>query len=91
MPHWPVADCFSPLERAVLALADALALDRGRCAEPVFECLCAHLDDEAIVELVYVTATYVMHAGIARVLRLEYDDVDERVVECPRQVAPRST
>ena len=39
------------------------------------------LDDEEILELTYITATYEMHATMCRALRLEYDDVDERVVE----------
>ena len=30
IPHWQVADCFSPLERAVLAYTDGLVLQRGR-------------------------------------------------------------
>lgn len=81
--HWQIADCYSPLERAVLALADALALERGRVGDAVFDVLKAQLDDEAILELTYVTATYVMHATMSRALRLEYDDVDERVVEVP--------
>ena len=83
IPDWQVADCYSPIERAVLALADALAFDRGRVGDAVFVVLKAHLDDETILELTYVTATYVMHATMARALRLEYDDVDDRVVEVP--------
>lgn len=83
VPHWQIADCYSPIERAVLALADALALDRGRVSDAVFDVLKAHLDDETILELTYVTATYVMHATLSRALRLEYDDVEERVVEVP--------
>ncbi len=81
IPHWQVADCFSPLERAVLAYADALVLQRGRVPEPVFEALKAGLSDEEILELTYITCTYMMHAVMSRALRLEYDDVDERVVE----------
>jgi hypothetical protein len=41
----------------------------------------AGLSDEAILELTYVTCTYMMHAVMSRALRLEYDDVDDRVVE----------
>lgn len=40
-----------------------------------------HLGDEEILELTYVTALYEMHATMCRALRLEYDDVDERVTE----------
>jgi len=83
IPAWSVAACFSPVERAVLAYADALVLDRGRVPDPVFAALKAHLGDEEILELTYITCTYMMHAVMSRALRLEYDDVDERVVEIP--------
>jgi len=79
--HWQVADCFSEIERAVLAYTDALVLQRGRVADGVFDLLKAHLSDEEILELTYITCTYMMHAVMSRALRLEYDDVDERVVE----------
>ena len=29
IPHWSVADCWSPVERAVLAYTDALVLEGG--------------------------------------------------------------
>jgi hypothetical protein len=58
-------------------------LEGGRVAEPVFEALKQHLSDEEILELTYITALYEMHATMCRALRLEYDDVDERVVEIP--------
>ena len=51
--------------------------------DPVFAALKEHLSDEAILELTYVTTLYDMHATMARALRLEYDDVDERIVEVP--------
>ena len=81
IPHWQVADCYSDIERAVLAYTDALVLQRGRVPDGVFEQLKAHLSDEEILEFTYVTCTYMMHAIMSRALRLEYDDVDERVVE----------
>lgn len=81
IPHWQVAACFSEIERAVLAYTDALVLQRGRVSDGVFDTLKAHLSDEEILELTYVTCTYMMHAVMSRALRLEYDDVDERVVE----------
>ena len=83
IPHWSVADCFSPIERAVLAYTDCLVLDGGRTPDGVFEALRAGLSDEEILELTYVTCTYEMHATICRALRLEFDDVDERVTEVP--------
>ena len=81
IPHWQAADCFSPLERAVLAYTDGLVLQRGRVPDGVFEALKAELSDEEILEFTYITCTYMMHAIMSRALKLEYDDVDERVVE----------
>ena len=83
IPAWQTADCFSPVERAVLAYTDALVLDGGRVADATFECLRDALSDEEILELTYITCTYELHATMCRALRLEYDDVDERVVEIP--------
>ena len=81
IPHWQTADCYSPIERAVLAYTDALVLERGRVSDGVFQALKSALSDEEVLELTYVTCTYMMHAVMSRALRLEYDDVDERVVE----------
>lgn len=79
--HWSVSDLFSELERAVLAYTDALVLEGGRVSDAVFAVLKKHLGDEEILELTYCTALYEMHAVMSRALRLEYDDVDERIVE----------
>lgn len=81
IPHWPVADCFSPIERAVLAFTDCLVLQGGRVPDGVFAALTAHLSDKEILELTYITTTYDMHATMSRALRLEYDDVDDPCVE----------
>ena len=83
IPAWSTADCFSPIERAVLAYTDALVRDGGRVPDALFAQLRAELSDEEILELSYVTLTYELHATLCRALRLEYDDVDERVVEVP--------
>lgn len=83
---WQVSDVFSPLERAVLAYADALSLQHGRTADAVFEALRAGLSDEQIVELTYITSMYVMHAGMTKALRLEFDNVPEFVTEAPAPV-----
>ena len=79
--HWQVSDVFSPLERAVLAYTDSLVLEGGRVQDAVFEALKRELSDEAILELTYTTSLYEMHATMSRALRLEYDDVDERITE----------
>ncbi len=83
IPHWSVADCFTPLERAVLGYTDCLVLDGGRTPDGVFDALRAGLSDEEILELTYVVELYDMHATMCRALRLEFDDVDERIVEVP--------
>ncbi|MFT4518695.1 MAG: alkylhydroperoxidase family enzyme [Halioglobus sp.] len=79
--HWNVSSVFSDLERAVLAYTDALVLEGGRVPDGVFEALKAELSDEEILELTYITTLYEMHAVMSRALRLEYDDVDDRIVE----------
>ncbi len=83
IPSWSVATCFSPAERAVLAYTDALVLENGRVPDAVFAALRAHLSEEEILELTYITCMYEMHATMCRALRLEFDDVDERVAEVP--------
>jgi alkylhydroperoxidase family enzyme len=83
VPHWQVADCFSAVERAVLAYTDALVVMGGRVADGIFEALREHLDDEQILELTYIVMTYEMHATMSKALRTEYDDYDDPVVEEP--------
>jgi alkylhydroperoxidase family enzyme len=83
VPSWPASDLFSALERAVLGYTDALILDRGRTGDDLFAALKDGLSDEEILELSYFVCTYQLHATLCRALRLEYDDVDERVVEVP--------
>ena len=80
---WSVADCFSPIERAVLAYTDCLVLEGGRVPDAVFDALRSGLGDEEILELTYITCTYDMHATMSRALRLEFDDVDDRITEVP--------
>ncbi|MFD1537118.1 carboxymuconolactone decarboxylase family protein [Nonomuraea guangzhouensis] len=81
--HWQVSDVFGELERAVLAYTDGLVLDGGRVHDEVFAVLRAHLPDEQILELTYVTCLYEMHATMARALRLEWDDRPDPIVEVP--------
>ncbi|MEJ6514959.1 MAG: carboxymuconolactone decarboxylase family protein [Pseudomonadales bacterium] len=81
IPHWQSTNLFSEIERAVLAYTDDLVLSGGRVADGTFDVLKAHLSDEEILELTYITCTYDMHATMCRALRLEYDDVPERLVE----------
>jgi len=87
VPAWTTASVFSPVERAVLAYTDELVLQLGRVQDATFAALKAQLSDEEILELTYVTGLYFMHAVMTRALKLEYDDVPERIVEVPAPVA----
>jgi hypothetical protein len=42
-----------------------------------------YLSDEAILQFTYAVCLWTMYATISRALRMEYDDVEERVVEVP--------
>jgi alkylhydroperoxidase family enzyme len=81
IPAWSISDAFTPIERAVLGYTDELVLQNGRVQDATFAKLKQHLSDEEILELTYITALYEMHAIMTRALRLEYDDVPERIVE----------
>jgi len=83
IPHWQTATCYSAIERAVLAYTDTLVLEHGRVPDGVFNALKTELSDEEILELTYITCTYMMHSVMCRALKLEYDNVDDRVVEVP--------
>jgi alkylhydroperoxidase family enzyme len=79
--YWQTADCFSELERAVLAYTDGIVLDGGRVHDEIFAVLRRHLSDEEILLLTYITCLYEMHATMSKALRLEFDDRPEPVVE----------
>jgi len=83
LPSWSGSEAFSPAERAVLAYVDELVLQNGRVQDATFDRLRSRLSEEEILELTYITALYEMHAIMCRALRLEYDDVGERIVEVP--------
>ena len=81
--HWSSTDLFDELERAVLAYTDDLVLQGGRVSDGTFVALQEHLSEVQIIELTYTICTYEMHATMTRALRLEFDDVAERIVEVP--------
>ena len=81
--HWSSTDLFDELERAVLAYTDDLVLQGGRVSDGTFAALQAHLSEVQIIELTYTICTYEMHATMTRALRLEFDDVAERITEVP--------
>ncbi len=86
---WQTAECFSPIERAILAYTDALVYDGGRVADGVFAALQSHLSDEEILEFTYIVAMYDMHAVMSRALRTEFDDRDDPIVEIDGPEGPR--
>ena len=81
VPSWATSDVFSPAERAVLAWTDCLVLEGGRASDATFAALAEHLSDVAIMELTYIATMYDMHAVMTKALRLELDDVDDRMTE----------
>lgn len=81
LPGWASADCYTPIERAVLSYADDLVLGGGRTSDQCFAALRKQLDDLQIFELTFMILTYDMSATLCKALRLEYDDVEERVTE----------
>lgn len=83
IPYWQVSALFDEKERAILAWTDALILQGGRASDELFEALHSHLSDEDILELTYHVMGYNLHAVCCKALRLEYDDVPERIRELP--------
>jgi alkylhydroperoxidase family enzyme len=88
VPCWTLADCYTPLERAVLAYVDGQILEGGRVHDRVVEVLREGLSDEHLLMLTYFINMYALHATSTKALRLEYDDVPERVVEIPVPASP---
>ena len=87
LPAWQLKDVYTPRERAVLAFVDAMAGDDGRVHDDVFAAVQAHFSTEEILVLVYFINLYILHATTCRALKLEYDDVPERIVEVPSPAA----
>ncbi len=81
IPAWATAGCWDAADRAVLAYTDEVVAQDGRVQDGTFAALKAVLSDEAILELTYAITMYRLHATMCRALRLEYDNVDERIVE----------
>lgn len=91
IPSWTTSEQFSPEERAVLAYTDEMVLAGGRVQDRTFSRLREHLSEEAVLDLTWSVGVYCMHAIMSRALRLEYDDVDERVVEVPAPTGDAAT
>lgn len=83
IPAWTSSDVYDAKERALLAYTDEFALCDGRVQNATFAQLQKHFKDEEILELTYFTGLYQTYAMISRALRLEYDDIEERIAEVP--------
>jgi alkylhydroperoxidase family enzyme len=81
IPAWSSSSVYSLTERAVLGYTDDLILGDGRSSDQRFGELRQSLDDLQIFELTFMVLTYETSAKLCKALRLEYDDVDERVTE----------
>lgn len=79
--HWTSSDLFDARDRALLAYVDALILQHGRVTDEEFAALKKHLSDEDILEVTYHSLGYNLHAVACRALKLEFDDVPDRIVE----------
>jgi alkylhydroperoxidase family enzyme len=81
--NWTTSDQYSAAERAVMAATDEL-IGRNLIEDATFAELKRHLNDEQIVELMYVITTYRMHGLLVRALHLEFDtDTTARMQEVP--------
>jgi alkylhydroperoxidase family enzyme len=79
---WTTSNLFDETERAVMAAADEM-VGRNLIEDPTFASLKRHFTDAQIMELVFVIATWRMHGMIVRALRLEYDNLTDRMQEVP--------
>jgi alkylhydroperoxidase family enzyme len=86
---WTLSKLFTDAERAVLAYVDANILERGRVHDHVIAELRKVLSEEQLIGLSFTINFYAMHARSCKALRLEYDDVPERLVEIPAPATPR--
>jgi alkylhydroperoxidase family enzyme len=80
---WASSDVLPAEDRALLAFVDEFVRGAGRVSDETFAAIHAVLGDVGMVELTIMAGTYAMQAAMTRALRLEYDDVDEHVVEVP--------
>jgi alkylhydroperoxidase family enzyme len=61
--------------RLVVAFVDALVARLGDVPSATFDPIAAMLGDEAMLELTYITSTYLLHSVLSRALRTEEDAV----------------
>jgi alkylhydroperoxidase family enzyme len=70
LPHWRLAEGFSPRERAALAYTDAVTRDL-EVPDDVFEELQRHFSEREIVELTVLIGVYNMHTRVGQALQID--------------------
>ena len=73
LARWEDADAFTPVERAVLALTDAMTRD-VQVPTATLDAVAAHLSDRETVELVATVAAYNMVSRFIEALAIHSDD-----------------
>ena len=90
IPYWSVSDVYDANERSVLAYVDATVFENGRVHDRVFEGLKAFLSEEQILMLTFNINQYRLHATTTRALKMEYDNIEERITEIPSPEVPHT-
>jgi len=85
--NWTTSDKYTAAERAVMAATDEL-IGRNMIEDATFAELKKHLNDEQIVELIYVITQYRAHGMMLRALHLEFDNETTRRMQ--EVMAPNS-
>ncbi len=88
LPCWTISSAFSANERQILAYTDAMLLEGGRVHDALFSSLKETLTEEQILSLSFFVNLYALHARTCRALRMEYDNVPDRIVEIPKPEQP---
>ena len=88
IPYWNIAKVFNDTEQAVLAFVDGHVLEGGRVRDEVIDALKETLREDEILALALIVGMYQMHSTGCVALKLEYDDVPDRIVEIPAPASP---
>ena len=73
LAHWPDADCFDAVQRAVLALTDTMTR-QVQVPAPVLDAVRGHLGERELVELVATIAANNMVSRFLEALHIHTDD-----------------
>ncbi len=78
LADWRDSESFSPRQRAVLAVADELAVDAA-VTDGTWAALAEHFDEGALVELVLTFAWYTCVARFANALQVPVEDANRKL------------